>query len=111
MKGFDLENTVIYTQQRFSRKVCAGGGQWIADVTYSSIVNGLGTQLGAKWNGPCHPSPFRSAASSVFDFPYFADRFKASLANFVSVCVVNRSEFGLEVHSPPPWLTQKETAH
>lgn len=84
-------------------------------MTYSSIVKSLGTQLGAKWNGPRHPSPFRSAASSVFDFvfdfPYFANRFKASLANFASVCVVNRSEFGLEVHRPPPWLTQKETAH
>lgn len=79
-------------------------------MTYSSIVNSLGTQLGAKWSGPCHPNPFRLAASSLFGSPYFANRFKASLAKFASVCGMNRSEFGLEVHRPAPWLTQKETA-
>lgn len=76
-----------------------------------SYCEQLGDTAGAKWNGPCHPSPFRSAASSLFGFPYFANRFKASLANFASVCEVNRSEFGLEVHRPAPWLTQKEIVH
>lgn len=80
-------------------------------MTYSSIVNSLGTQLGAKWSGPCHPSPFRPAASSLFGFPYVANRFEASLAKFASVCEMNRSEFGLEVHRPAPRLTQKEIAH
>lgn len=71
----------------------------------------MGTPLGAKWSGPCRPSPFRSAVSSLFGFSYFANRFKASQAKFASVCGMNRSEFGPEVHRPAPWLTQKETAH
>lgn len=80
-------------------------------MTYNSIVNSLETQLGAKWSGPCHPSPFRLSSFSLFGFPYFANRYKASLAKFASVCGMNRSEFGLEVYGPAPWLTQKETAY